>query len=104
VEYQVEKMNISDAFFFTSLFEAPKLQRPPETFVPFTEQTLLLKEQPKNGLRTSSKAILTWVTFRARGGHIVGYGVDSPLLTVLEEPDRHCRTLFIVNIFAVWRK
>jgi hypothetical protein len=52
-------MNISDTFSFTSLIEAPKLQRPPETFVPFTEKTLLLKEQPKNGLRASSKANVT---------------------------------------------
>jgi hypothetical protein len=52
-------MNISDPFFFTSLVEAPELRRPPETFVPSTEKTLLLKEQPKNGLRASSKEILT---------------------------------------------
>jgi hypothetical protein len=52
-------MNISDTFFFKSSTEAPKLQRPPKTFVPSTEKTLLLKEQPENGLRTSSKAILT---------------------------------------------
>jgi hypothetical protein len=31
---------------------------------------LLLKEQPKNSLRTWSKAILTWVTLCARGGHV----------------------------------
>jgi hypothetical protein len=53
------KMNISDTFFFTSSIKAPKLQRLPETFVPSTEKTLLLREQPKNGLRASSKAILT---------------------------------------------
>jgi hypothetical protein len=52
-------MNISDTFFFTSSIEAPKRQGPPETFVPSTEKTLLLKEQPKNGLRASSKVILT---------------------------------------------
>jgi hypothetical protein len=52
-------MNISDAFFFMSLIEAPELQRPPETFVPSTEKTLLLKQQPTNGLRASSKAILS---------------------------------------------
>jgi hypothetical protein len=52
-------MDISDTFFFTSSIEAPKLQRPPETFVPSTKKTLLLKEQPENGLRASSKAILT---------------------------------------------
>jgi hypothetical protein len=52
-------MNISDTFFFTSSIEAPKLQRPPETFVTSTEKILLLKEQPKNGSRASSKAILT---------------------------------------------
>jgi hypothetical protein len=56
---KMRKMNISDTFFFTSSIEAPKLQRSHETFVPSKEKTLLLKEQPKNGLRTSSKAILT---------------------------------------------
>jgi hypothetical protein len=30
-----------------------------ETFLPSTEKTLLLKEPPKNGLRASSKPILT---------------------------------------------
>jgi hypothetical protein len=75
-------MNISDTFYFTSSIEAPKLQRPSETFVLSTEKTLLLKEQPENGLRASSKAILTPVTLRARGGHVVhlvGYGGDYPL-------------------------
>jgi hypothetical protein len=52
-------MNISDTFLFMSSIEAQKLQRPPETFVPSTEKILLLKEQPKNGLRSSSKAILS---------------------------------------------
>jgi hypothetical protein len=51
-------MNISDNFF-TSSIEAPKLQRPPETVLPSTEKTLLLKEQPKNGSHASRKAILT---------------------------------------------
>jgi hypothetical protein len=41
------------------LTAAPKLQRPPEIFVPSMEKTLFLKEQPRNGLRASSKAILT---------------------------------------------
>jgi hypothetical protein len=75
-------MNISDTFFFTSSIEAPALQRPPETFVPCTEKTLLLKEQPKNGLRASSKVILTSVLFRARVGHVVHlvrYGGGYPL-------------------------
>jgi hypothetical protein len=58
MECQVEKMNISDFFSMNSI-EAPKLQRPPETFVPSTEKIPLLREQPKNGLRASSKAILT---------------------------------------------
>jgi hypothetical protein len=57
MECQVEKMNISDTSFFTSSAEAPKLQRPPGTFVPFTENTLFLIEQAKNGFRASSKAI-----------------------------------------------
>jgi hypothetical protein len=56
---KLRKMNISDTFFFTSSIEAPKLQRPPETFVLSKKKILLLKEQPKNGLRASSKAILT---------------------------------------------
>jgi hypothetical protein len=51
-------MNISDTFFFTSSIETPKLQRPPDTSVPSTEKTPLLKEQPKNGLRALNKAIL----------------------------------------------
>jgi hypothetical protein len=55
---ELGKMNIPDTFF-TSSIEASKLQRPPETFAPFTEKTLRLKEQLKNGLRASSKAILT---------------------------------------------
>jgi hypothetical protein len=33
-------MSIFDTFFFTSSIEAPKLQRPPETFVPSTEKTI----------------------------------------------------------------
>jgi hypothetical protein len=52
-------MDISDTFFFTSPIKAQKLHRPHETFVPSTEKTLLLKEQPENGLRASSKAVLT---------------------------------------------
>jgi hypothetical protein len=68
-------MKISDTFFFPSLIEAPKLQRPPETFVPHTEKTPLLKEQPKNGLGASSKAILTRVTHRARGG--IWWGMEE---------------------------
>jgi hypothetical protein len=56
---KLRKINISDTFFFTSSIEAPKLQRQPETFVPSTQMTLLLKEEPKNDFRASSKAILT---------------------------------------------
>jgi hypothetical protein len=56
---KLRKMNISDTFFFTSLIEAPKPQKSPEIFVRFTENTLLLKDQPKNGLRASSKDIFT---------------------------------------------
>jgi hypothetical protein len=52
-------MNISDTFFFKSSIEASKLQRLPETFVPSMEKTLFLKEQPKNGVHTSGKVILT---------------------------------------------
>jgi hypothetical protein len=74
-------MNISDTFF-TSSIEAAKLQRPPGTFVPSTKKSLLLKEQPNKGLRASRKAILTRVTLRARGGHVVHLvecGEDYPL-------------------------
>jgi hypothetical protein len=35
----LRKMNISDTFFFTSSIEAPKLQRPPEIFMPSTART-----------------------------------------------------------------
>jgi transposase len=90
-------MNITDTFFFTSSTEAQKLQRPPETFVPSTEKTLLLKEQPKNGLRASSKAILTWVTLRARGGiwwdmeGIIHYELLERNLIVTAE--RYCQQL-----------
>jgi hypothetical protein len=38
------KMNISDTFVFTSSIEAPKVQRPPKTFVPSTEKALFLKK------------------------------------------------------------
>jgi hypothetical protein len=81
---KLRKINISDTFFFTSSIEAPKLQRPSETFLPSTGKTLLLKEQPKNCLRASSKANLTLVTLRAQGSHVVHlvkYGGDHPLLT-----------------------
>jgi hypothetical protein len=88
-------MNISDTFFFTSSSEAQKLQRTPETFVPSTEKTLLLKVQPKHGLRASSKAVLTRVTLRSRGGiwwdmeGIVHYKFLERNLTVTAE--RHCQ-------------
>jgi hypothetical protein len=60
VDCQVEKNEHFRHLFFTSSIEAPKVRRPSETFAPSTEKTLLLlKEQPKNGLRASSKAILT---------------------------------------------
>jgi hypothetical protein len=71
MESKLGKMIISHIFFFTNSIEAPKLQRPTEIFVPPMEKNLLLKEQPKNGLRATSKAILTSVTLRARGGHVV---------------------------------
>jgi hypothetical protein len=90
-------MNISGTFFFTSSFEAPQLQRPPETFVPSTDKTLLLKEQPRNGLRASSKAIFTRATLRARGStwwdmeRIVHYELLERNLTVTAE--RYCQQL-----------
>jgi hypothetical protein len=77
-------MNISDTFSFTSSIEVLKQQRPPETFVPSTEKTLLLKEQPKNVFCASSKAILTLVTPRFsqdNAVHLVGYGGEYPLRT-----------------------
>jgi hypothetical protein len=86
-------MNIFYTFFFTSTIESPKLQRPPKTFVSSTENTQLLKEQPKNGLRALSKVILTRVTLRSRGRHgvhLVGYRGGYPLWTAWEEPDSHC--------------
>jgi hypothetical protein len=46
-----------------------------------------MKEQPRNGLSASSKAILTWVTLRSSEDnvvHLVGYGGDYPFL--------HCQT------------
>jgi hypothetical protein len=57
MQCQVEKNE--HFFIFTSSIEAPKLQRPPEIFVSSREKTLLLKEQPENGLSPSNKAILT---------------------------------------------
>jgi hypothetical protein len=51
MECQVEKNEHFETFFFMSSIEAPKLHKPPETFVPSAEKTVLLKEQPKNGLR-----------------------------------------------------
>jgi hypothetical protein len=90
MECQVERSE-HFRYFFTSSVEAPKLQRPPETFVPSTEKTLLLKEQAKNGLCPSSKAILTWVTLRERGGiwwdmeGIIHYGLLERNLTVTVE-------------------
>jgi hypothetical protein len=59
--------------------------------VPSTEKNLLLKEQPKNGLRASSNAILTLVTLRARGGiwwgmeEIIHYELLERNLTVTAE-------------------
>jgi hypothetical protein len=84
-------MNISDTSFFTSSIEDPKLQRPPETFEPSTEKTLMLKEHPQNGLRASSKAILKRVTLRPRGGilwsmeGIIHYELLERNLTVTAE-------------------
>jgi hypothetical protein len=55
-------MNIYITVFITSSIEAPKLQRPPETFVPSVEKALLLKEWPKNGYSTLlSHAAIIWV-------------------------------------------
>jgi hypothetical protein len=50
--------------------------------VPSTENTLLLKEQSKNGFCAAGKAILIWVTLHGRGGrvvHLVRYGGDYTL-------------------------
>jgi transposase len=57
----------------------------------------LLKEQPKNGLHTSSEGILTRVTLRARGGiwwdmeGIVHYELLEGNLTIT--PERYCQQL-----------
>jgi hypothetical protein len=56
---QVEKKEHFRQLLIYEFSQAPKLQRPPKTFVSSTERTRLVKEQPKNGLRASSKAILT---------------------------------------------
>jgi hypothetical protein len=53
MEYQVEK---NKHFRHLLVYE---FNRGSKAFVPSTEKTLLLKEQPKNGLRASSKATLT---------------------------------------------
>jgi hypothetical protein len=58
MECQVEKNKHFRRLLLYEFNRAPKLQRPPETFVPSTEKTLLLKEQPKNCLRALRKAIL----------------------------------------------
>jgi hypothetical protein len=89
-------MNITDTFF-TSSIEAPRLQRPPETFVPSMDKTLLLKGRSKNGLCVSSKEILTRVTLRTRGGiwwdmeGIIHYELLERNLTVTAE--RYCQQL-----------
>jgi hypothetical protein len=78
---KLRKTNISHTFFFTSSIEAPKLQRPPKTFVPSTEKT------------TDKRTAQKWFARFKQGGHImhlVGYGEDYPLWTAWEEPDRHC--------------
>jgi hypothetical protein len=77
----MRKTNISDTFFFTSSIEAPKLQRPPETFVPSTKKTPLLKEQLKNGLRFKQGNFGMSYTPRSGGHvmHLVGYEGDCPL-------------------------
>jgi hypothetical protein len=51
-------------------------------------------------LRASSKAILSWVVLRARGGpvvNLVGYRGNYPLWTGWEEPDRHCWRLLTTS-------
>jgi hypothetical protein len=96
-------MSISDTFFFTSSVEAPKLQSPPETFVPSTEKTLLLKEQPKNGLRASGKAVLTRLTLRARGGVSGGIWRGLSIMNYLRGT-RPSLLNAIVHNFAIWRK
>jgi hypothetical protein len=98
----LRKINISDTFFLTSSIDAPKLQRPPEIFVPSTEKTLLLNEKPKNGLHASRKAILTLVTLRARGG--IWWDMEGIVHYELLERNLTVTLNAIVNNFAVWRK
>jgi hypothetical protein len=88
--------NISDAFFFMSSIKAPKLQRPPETSVPSTEKTLLLKEQSKNGLHFKQGNFYMSDTPRS-GRHLVGYGgiVHYELLerNLTVTAERYCQQL-----------
>jgi hypothetical protein len=71
-------MNISDTFF-TSSVEAPKLQRPHETFLPSTEKTLLLKEQPKKWFARFKQDHFDMSDIPRSGRDLVGYGGDYPL-------------------------
>jgi hypothetical protein len=59
MECQVEKNEYFQYLLLYEFSRGSKAAEPPEIFVPSTDTTLLLKEYPKNGLRASSKAILT---------------------------------------------
>jgi hypothetical protein len=57
-------MNIFDTFFCTSSVEAPKLQRSPNTFVPFYGEDSIAE-------RTAQKMVVVV--------HLMGYGGDCPV-------------------------
>jgi hypothetical protein len=74
---KLRKMNISDTIFFKSSIEAPKLQKPPKTFVPSTKKTITERTAQKwfaryfeqgnfdmSGTQRSSSHVV----------HLVGYG------------------------------
>jgi hypothetical protein len=85
-------VNISD-IFFTSSVEAPKLQRPPETFVPYTEKTITERTAQKWFVRFKQGNFD--MTLRAWGGiwwdmkRMVHYELPERNLTVTAE--RYCQ-------------
>jgi hypothetical protein len=70
-------MNIPDTFF-TSSIEVPKLQRPPETFLPSTEKTTAERTAQKLFARFKQGNFDMSGTPRS-GRHLVGYEGDYPL-------------------------
>jgi hypothetical protein len=74
---KLRKMNISDSFFFTSLIEAPKLQRPPKIFVPSTEKTIAERSVQK-WFAHFKQGNFDMSDTPCPGWHLVGYGGDYP--------------------------